>query len=80
MYILLEIIKEIGFRFKNLYIKVQDFTGMADLTKEYSATTATVIIADSTYQLMQKQLASLSLWTDELQYLHDNAVKNSLLK
>ncbi|MCI8977909.1 MAG: hypothetical protein HFI99_12905, partial [Lachnospiraceae bacterium] len=59
---------------------LKDLLSLADPTKEYSATAATVIITDSTYQLMQKQLARLSLWTDDLQYLHDNAVKNSLCK
>ena len=59
---------------------LKDLLSLADPTKEYSATAATVIITDGTYQLMQKQLARLSLWADDLQYLHDNAVKNSLCK
>lgn len=53
---------------------------LADSSQEYSATAATIIATDCNYKYLKKQFSDLSLWTSELQTLHDNAYENALLK
>ena len=58
---------------------LKDILKLSQPDQEYSATIATVIIQDNTYQKIKQQLSDNNLWDEELLQLHNNALRHALL-
>lgn len=66
---------------KNSLIKsIEDILRLCQKDREYSATCSTVLHQDDDYRYIKSEMEKLELWSDEMEYMHQNSLRLVLEK